>query len=584
MALCLFAGCASLAHGHGRTVLLYSALEYLQKKCDDEHFRVMFWQLIRCKNLFYQRLVQQENVYGLDYFNWFYTQIKPFKKQLIGKEIHMAEAHLNESGRLHALELRCGPKDDKREQKKEFREYASDYLKLLESERHKEPLLHWRDRCPYIGLVVHFIKVADNGQPVNGCGIRHELRRHRYEEYLKKVWGQMRACAYWLERAPALSHFFRGLDVANLEREIPSWVFAPLFREFRERLKFEVVEHSQSEHSQRFRQLHLTAHLGEDFLHPISGLRRIDEGLEYFEMKSGDRIGHAIALGLDLKEWAKRYNGRRITIPLDEHLDDLAWEWWLYNARQGPAVVDAISFLERDFLRNTDRIFDSGQCSEHNQLGTVNLRKWAEAYHLRHDTKTLVKLGVLTKVEGRTQPREHQRSEDKKGKLSEIDRYCEAYLYCERLWREISNAEEVEVTIDEHYLQRAQALQEWLQRRFNRKNLIAEVCPTSNVVIARLGGYANHPAFQFDDPRSGVDRVRFTVNADDPLTFNTTVEDELSYLYRAMGKFHGDLQRPETWVRKRCETSTQTSFVVPDTVSLEDHMAAIKEAIKVMEA
>jgi hypothetical protein len=287
--------------------LLYYSLEHLKKMRGDEHFRALFWQLIRCKNLFYQRLVQQENVYGLHYFSWFYDQISPFRKQLTGKRIHMAQAYLNQSGRLHGLELRCGPAKEGK-QGEEFRQYASDYLELLN-----------QNHCPRIGLVVHFIKETNTGRPVNGCGDEQgEVRGHRYEKYFKKVWHQMDACASLLKRAPALSHFFRGLDVANLEREIPGWVFAPIFREFRKRLELTIG------HRPYFRQLHLTAHLGEDFLHPISGLRRIDEGLEYFEMRTGDRIGHAIALGLDLEEWAKRYKGSKITVPLDEHLDDLA--------------------------------------------------------------------------------------------------------------------------------------------------------------------------------------------------------------------------------------------------------------------
>lgn len=556
--------------------LLYSSLEHLRKRPDDDHFRAMFWQLMRCKNLFYQRLVQQEGAPGLAYFRWFYDQSRSHKKFLIGRPIHIAEAHLNQNDRLNSLELRCAParinegERHRDNQKREFKDYVSDYSKLL---------THKRDHCPRIGLIIHFLKRADNGQPTSGCSRRESSgpleRKHRYEDYFEEVWDQMDACAYWLVQEPALSHFFRGLDVASQERAIPNWVFAPVFREFRKRVNPRNISDRRS-----FQQLHLTAHLGEDFVHPISGLRRIHEGLEYFELESRDRIGHAIALGLDIEKWAERYGKR--TIPLDEYLDDLAWEWWLYNFRKEPADDNTIRFLENEFLRNTNEILNSWQCEAHRLDSAVNLREWAGAYHLRHDEDALIDLKVLTREKGqlRTCKTRLQLDFDR---IAGTKKVLESYLYCEKLWRAIEFSDDVEVTIDERYVKRAQDIQEWLQNRFNGKGLIAEACPTANVVIAKLGSYANHPAFQFDDPRTGVDKVRFTVNADNPLTFNTTVEDELAHLYRAFGEFSGNLLRPEDWVRKRCGTATQTSFVVPHTVNLDEHKEAIERALRFLE-
>ena len=37
-----------------------------------------------------------------------------------------------------------------------------------------------------------------------------------------------------------------------------------------------------------------TYHVGEDFRHIASGLRHVDEVIENFHYKAGDRLGHAI--------------------------------------------------------------------------------------------------------------------------------------------------------------------------------------------------------------------------------------------------------------------------------------------------
>ena len=50
----------------------------------------------------------------------------------------------------------------------------------------------------------------------------------------------------------------------------------------------------------------VTYHVGEDFLDPVDGLRAIDEAVRFLEMGSGDRLGHATVLGLDLKKWYEK--------------------------------------------------------------------------------------------------------------------------------------------------------------------------------------------------------------------------------------------------------------------------------------
>lgn len=42
----------------------------------------------------------------------------------------------------------------------------------------------------------------------------------------------------------------------------------------------------------------MTYHTGEDFLDIVDGLRAIDEALLFLQMEKGERLGHAMALGV----------------------------------------------------------------------------------------------------------------------------------------------------------------------------------------------------------------------------------------------------------------------------------------------
>ena len=54
------------------------------------------------------------------------------------------------------------------------------------------------------------------------------------------------------------------------------------------------------------RELRTTIHSGEDFVHLVGGLRRVSEAVHYLDLHDGDRIGHGVALGVDVESWVKK--------------------------------------------------------------------------------------------------------------------------------------------------------------------------------------------------------------------------------------------------------------------------------------
>ncbi|MGV6979362.1 hypothetical protein ACWA19_29375 [Bacillus toyonensis] len=57
----------------------------------------------------------------------------------------------------------------------------------------------------------------------------------------------------------------------------------------------------------------------------ITGLRHIDEVIEHFQYRSGDRIGHGIVLGVSATTWANKH--KVVVLPKNAYLDNMLWIW-----------------------------------------------------------------------------------------------------------------------------------------------------------------------------------------------------------------------------------------------------------------
>jgi hypothetical protein len=115
------------------------------------------------------------------------------------------------------------------------------------------------------------------------------------------------------------SRWLRGLDVAGDENLTKTEIYAPALRWLREGMR------SKHEREPASDGLHLSIHAGEDYAHPLSGMRHIDETVLYCEMRAGDRLGHALAIGILASDWIKDHGD--MLLPVEEHLDNLVWAW-----------------------------------------------------------------------------------------------------------------------------------------------------------------------------------------------------------------------------------------------------------------
>ncbi|MGL4409019.1 MAG: hypothetical protein ACRCTU_11565, partial [Zoogloea sp.] len=377
--------------------------------------------------------------------------------------------------------------------------------------------------------------------------------------------------------------WLRGLDVAGNENDLPIEWFAPMLRWLRQPIPNPCTLHQPRSG------FHFSIHAGEDYAHPLSGLRHVDETVRFCQMRDGDRLGHALALGIKPKRWIAQHGD--VLLPVDEHLDNLVWAWHHATllSRRLPLAMQVLPALERRIQRMLPygawlhtRPFDAYTsrptpqeciCRPHERLTPELLH---EAWQLRRNCRyTFTRLGKTPALSAKEQIavpdlqrlQSSLRSEDEWSAEAQYLRrqqglalgHASPYLVLVRAQHaddchpELDHLpEDTQETVihdsdSPEELRFMHALQDYLLHEYDRKGLIIETNPTSNVYIGRIGKHKNHPIFRWNPPdesllapgakynRYGLRRgpIRVLVNTDDPGIMPTTLRTEFALLREA---------------------------------------------------
>jgi hypothetical protein len=385
------------------------------------------------------------------------------------------------------------------------------------------------------------------------------------------------------------SHWFRGLDVAGDENGLRIECFAPILRWLRSGFM------SRSEGARAGSGFHLSIHAGEDYAHPASGMRHIDETVIFCEMRDGDRLGHALALGIEPTVWAERQG--EMLLPLDEHLDNLVWLWHYATLLSGrlPLAQQVLPILERritrmyresgwsytpefgqEFEKDKPKTSISTVVMELANAGPDTLyRAWILRRNCNYRLQQLFDSPPLSTQEKVSLPdwtciadSNDLASQIYLSRHSHLNNGIEPALvivrtgtgrfvrndlgpehrktsgYRAQSGRNVDLIEDVETPAELEFMH---ALQDYLLDHYDSMGLIIETNPTSNVSIARLKGHSEHPIFRWSPPdeavlvkgaeanRYGLRRgpVRVLVNTDDPGIMPTTLRTEFLLLREA---------------------------------------------------
>lgn len=345
-------------------------------------------------------------------------------------------------------------------------------------------------------------------------------------------------------RSIDLRRLVRGYDVAGNENELPIEIFAPALRVLR------AAKHSGGMYmSSRLQRPFITVHAGEDYSHLLSGLRAMDEAVEFCQLREGDRIGHGLALGVDVTQWASRQ--RRAYLTAGQHLDNLVWAY--HQAVQlSQHTVEHMPVMHE--LR--DKIHHWSQ-KLHNKISTPN--QLYKAWHLRRNwpdydaMRPEVSSFSEWAPDGESLLTGSEEDAIAKAKILWM-RYLDSGLdenspfnrvisvNCQPDAGEIfaSSLHSDADTLSPGELRLYEAIQDFLMEKYSRLGLVIEVCPTSNIYIGRFEKYHEHPLFRWNPPqpewlkpgekfnryglRSGP--LAVCINTDDSALMPTTIANE----------------------------------------------------------
>ncbi|HET9227355.1 MAG TPA: hypothetical protein VFR31_11860, partial [Thermoanaerobaculia bacterium] len=282
--------------------------------------------------------------------------------------------------------------------------------------------------------------------------------------------------------------------------------------------------------------LRTTLHSGEDFVHLLSGLRRLDETLDYLGLCEGDRLGHALSLGVEPRVWAQRAG--RVAMSREERLLDLAWEWTCY-ARQGDSPPGGRhALIQREIAEISHFLFKE------------NLPPWKVECLIRdlHDEDLLRFLGFPDRRPPVDPKEEHKLALD--------------YLTDPQVFQRGRSIIWVDPTAEVEALQH---LQDGLRRKVGRMGLTIEVNPSSNLLIGHLGEIGQHPLWRLAPPgeQDKVPPLSVCIGSDDPLTFATTLREEYQLLYDALILKGCSEAVAHDWIERARKAGLSARFTLP---------------------
>lgn len=371
---------------------------------------------------------------------------------------------------------------------------------------------------PGYGIIYHFIKLKD---PEEGASTGDALcaRNHNVRKDLRQRSYSIRS----LYHRKNYGQIIKAIDAASSEFNCRPEVFGQAFR---------FLKNSG---------LGITFHAGEDFYDLADGLRSIDEAVTFLGMESGDRIGHAIAMGCDAHEYYKRCENH-IIVPAQWMLDNVAWllfrsaDW---NIELEPSTK---SFLRSQFqLLYTLIYMDNGDVSGANGSEICTEQEYFQSLLLRGDCPEWYVRQNNRKEEIRFSDswENFELLNYSKAKLARSN--SKTRLLYKRYHFDSGvrkrGAQIIEFKVCEGYARLIDAMQHKMMHRLERKHIVIECCPSSNLLIGSLEKFRKHPAFRFYSVgREDRHHLKVTLNTDDLGVFQTSLANEYSFMALALAK------------------------------------------------
>jgi hypothetical protein len=443
----------------------------------DSLFARIFYQYIRVKIALYGRLVVDPWTVGLRHFLDVVQRDKPYDK-VIGDNSSLADARLASARseaplQVGALEIHTVPES---------------WLKRPPS------------RPPSQAWILSFVRAApppeEHSEGIDGArgwAARADL-----------VGAICRELAARITLRPSLLRELRAVSLMDWERNGPVWLFERHFR----RLIDVSVGVAARYPGLRLKPLRTAFHLGEDFDHILTGLRQIYEPFAWGLVGRGDRIGHALALGLSGEDWCKRTPWVRVR-PWDRILD-IGFVYWALEALGLPLDGLSLERLRLEAAKAIRLVFLGPEDAVRVPLGADAVPDPLEAARC-----LWLALPIRPPRPTTATPPQLQWARQQLDRLRRERRVGRAAL---------SRSLTVETQPD---LAMIRAVHRVVHEKVSAMQVALEVNPSSNLLVGGFRAMFEQPVFHVDD-------LPISIHADDPLTFATTLADDYAYAWAGM--------------------------------------------------
>lgn len=391
---------------------------------------------------------------------------------------------------------------------------ADEYFQKLRYNRsiNTDERLYLKDECDRLSIVYHLLKEPD----FKGLDRYRKAKRAEWKKDMSK------AVATILKDG----NFYMGIDFAGSEVYTRPETVAHLVR-----------------YARAWGVNNVTFHAGEDFFDIVDGLRAIDEAVLFFEFGKGQRIGHALALGINAHTFYTR-NSHELVLPRQYLLDNIVW-----------LVMKSKAFKIIGYGRVTKNLFDYAKelYEKIGYSGPFDADRYFRSMRLRSDDVMEVcadeDLGNVTPwrstilLEGKKN--DELRSDE------DIIRWRDEYLLNTKIYSRGNEPEHF--VISSEYANLVQTVQLKLRKEIESKKIVVESNPTSNVLISSIKGYDEHPMFIFRRPdRRTGNQFEIGLGTDDKGILATSIDNEYALICAAMKEKKQD--NGQTWNDSSIET------------------------------
>ena len=473
-----------------------------------------------------------------------------------------------------SLEARITPKDTVEQMQKTIKKSDKSICAEFVKEDGTPDIKAIKEFKEQYFYTIHFIKEADTEEE---WVCRHRKKRKEVERQAKAIW-ELKARR--LEEGKRIY----GIDAASEEIVCRPEVFAQAFRYLKNFSMPKSAEDMLFNTVSGENLLRATYHAGEDFLDIVDGLRAIEEAVFYLNLNCGDRLGHALALGVDIDEWYEK-KGYRILINKQDYLDNLVWLYARIRKMNIQNCEAAVHYIEKRFDEYFGEIYRSNistaECEAVAQSAakyfeerkithgygwnhfSFGINEYYDAWKLRGDNPELYREGFF-KPNSIALDEWDYHGVNRVYPANYRIRYnpATAFLYYTYHYNEEVKKvgrETVEIKQSECMIEAIKMVRKAMQREVARLGIGIETNPSSNYLIGNFRRYDKHPIVQWYNAGLTYDKeeldecaqLQVSVNTDDQGVFSTSLENEYAYLAIALEKCkdeYGNCKYPRSFV------------------------------------